>query len=68
MLSMLYFIVRPDFIVWLSLDLEIVKNICFVIICSPFCDVVDFEIKENLGFLIKHFPTEPKIQDENLKY
>ena len=66
MLLMLYFISRPNFMVWLSLHLEIVSNICVVIICSPFCDVVDFEIKENLGFLIKHFPTEPKIQDRKL--
>ena len=52
--------------VWLYLHLEIVSNICIGIICSPFCDAVDFQIKEKLGFLIKHFPTEPKIQDRNL--
>ena len=64
MLHMLYFMSRPNFMVWLSLHLEIASDICVVIICSPFCDVADFEIKVNLGYLIKHFPTEPKFLTE----
>ena len=51
LLSMLYYINWPNFIVWLPFLLEILDNICIVIICSPVCDVINFEI--NHSFLIK---------------
>ena len=41
----------PNFIVWLSLVLEILGNRCIVIICCPVCDVINFEIHHS--FLIK---------------
>ena len=43
----------PHFIGWLPLLLEILGNICVVIICFPIYDVKDSEIK--LSFLIKLF-------------
>ena len=43
----------PNFIVWLPLRLEILGNMCNVIICFPVCDVVNFDI--NLNFLSKPF-------------
>ena len=50
---MLYPIYWPNFTFWLPLLLEILGNICVVIIfCSVF-DVINFEI--NLSFLIKPF-------------
>ena len=42
MFLMLYSINGPNFIVWLSLLLEILGNICVVIICFPVCDVIYF--------------------------
>ena len=37
---------------------------CIAMGCFPGCDVINFEL--NLTFLIKPFPTCPKIQDKNL--
>ena len=51
---MLYSISFPNFIVWLSLLLEVLGNLCTVFICFPVWDVKTFEI--NLNFLIKPFP------------
>ena len=53
MFFMLYSINWPDFIVWLSLLLEILGNMCTAIVYQPDCDVIKFEI--NLTFLIKLF-------------
>ena len=49
----LYSIDGPNFIFWLPLLLEILDNICIIIICCPVCDVINFEI--NLSFPIKPF-------------
>ena len=49
--AMLYYINWPNFIVWLPFLLEILDNICIVIICCPVCDAINFEI--NHSFLIK---------------
>ena len=48
----------PNLIVQFSLFLEILKNMCIVIICSALCDVIDFEIK--LSFLSSLLPTWQK--------
>ena len=50
---MLYSINWANFIVWLHLRLQILGNMCIVIISCPVCDVINFEIK--LNFLIKSF-------------
>ena len=42
-----------NFIVWFPLLLEILDNICNVIICCPVCDDINFEI--NLNFHFKPF-------------
>ena len=49
----LYFVKWPNLITWLHLLLEILVNICIVIVCLTDCDVKNFEI--NLVFLIKPF-------------
>ena len=49
----LYSINWSNFIVWLSLLLEILGNMCIAIICKPGCDVINSKI--NLIFLIKPF-------------
>ena len=43
----------PNLIVWLSLPLEILYNVCIAIIYCPVCDVKTLEI--NRSFLIKPF-------------
>ena len=53
MFLMLYSINWPNFIAWLLLLLEILGNMCIAIVCSPGCDVMDFEIK--FIFLIESF-------------
>ena len=42
-----------NFIAWLSFLLEILGNMCIVIICCSVCEVINFEV--NLSFLIKLF-------------
>ena len=49
----------PTFIVWLRLRLEILCNVCIVIICFPVCDVINF--KNKVSFLIKPLPYITKI-------
>ena len=49
----LYFINLPNFIVWLPLLLEILDNMCIVLICFLAFDVKNVEI--NLNFVIKPF-------------
>ena len=49
----LYSINWPNFIIWLTLLLEILDNMCGVIICHPVCAVMSFEI--NFSFLTKPF-------------
>ena len=53
MFLMLYSINWPNFIPWLPLLLEILDIMCIAIVCSPGCDVMDFEIK--FIFLIESF-------------
>ena len=53
MFVMFYSINSPNFTAWLPLLLEILGNTCIAIVCSPGCDVMDFEIK--LIFLIELF-------------
>ena len=47
----LYYIHRPNFFAGLLLLLKILGNTCFVTICCPVCDVINFEI--NRSFLTK---------------
>ena len=53
MFLLIYYFTWPNFNVWLLLLLEILGNMCIVILCCPDCDVINFEI--NLIFLIKTF-------------
>ena len=48
----------PNFIIWLPYVLEVLGNVCIVIICFPGCDVTKIEIK--LSF------HEQKSQNKNL--
>ena len=56
----------PHFIVWLSLLLKILGNICIKIVCYSACDVIKYQI--NLIFLIKPFRYMTKNSRQNLKY
>ena len=53
MFLMLCSIKWPNFIVWLPLLLEILGNMCIIIVCWPGCDVINSKI--NLIFLINLF-------------
>ena len=64
MFLMLYSINWPSFITWSPLLLEIMGNMCIVIVCYPGCDIMDFEI--NLIFQIAVLSTWPKSHDKNL--
>ena len=66
MFLMLYSTNWSNFIVWMSLLLEIMDNICVVIICQPACDVIKFQI--NLIFLIKLFCCMTKNSRQKLKH
>ena len=63
---MLYSINWPNFVVWLSLLLQISGNMCTVIVCYPVCNVINFEI--NLSFLIEPFSYMTKNSEKKLKY
>ena len=63
MFLMVYSIDWPNFIVWLSLLLEILGNICITFVCFPGCDVINFQ--SSLIFLSR-FYTWPKSRDKNL--
>ena len=52
--------------VWLPLLLEILDNICTVIICCPVCEVINFET--NFSFLVKLFFYVTKKSGQNCKY
>ena len=62
---MLYSINLPNFIVQLSLLLEILGNMCIAIVCKPGYDVINFEINR---ILIKPFLYMTKKSRQNLKY
>ena len=66
MFLMLYSTNWSNFIVWMPLLLEIMDNICVVIICEPGCDVIKFQI--NLIFLIKLFCCMTKNSRQKLKH
>ena len=57
----------PNLIVWLPLLLlQILGNICIVIICFLICDAIRFE--NNLSFLSSQFPTWLKKSAQKIKY
>ena len=64
MFLMLHSINWPNFIIWLHLLLEILGNICIVIVCWEGCDVMKFEWA--LSFLSSRFATWWKSHDKNL--
>ena len=63
---MLYSINWQNFMVWLPLLLEILEDMCIVIICFPISEVMKFEIK--ISLLMKLFPTWPKKSEQKFKY
>ena len=65
-LLILYSINLPYFIFWLPVLLEILDNICYVIIYCPFCDVINKKIE--LSFLIKPFFFITKMSGQKRKY
>ena len=63
-LSVLYSINWPNFIVWLPVFCEILSNIIIVIICFQDYDLINLDI--DLNFLITSFSCIIKSQDKNL--
>ena len=57
---MLYSINCQNSIVWLTLLIKILRNMCIAIVCFPGCDIINFET--NLIFPIMPFCTWLKIQ------
>ena len=66
MFLMLQSINWPNFIVWLSLLLDVLGNMCIKIVYEPGYDVIKFGI--NLIFLIKPFRYKTKKSRQKLKY
>ena len=66
MLLKLHPINWTNFIVWLPLLLQILGNMCIIIVCYPGCDAIKFEI--NLIFLIKPFYYMTKKSRQKPKY
>ena len=64
MFFVLYSIHWPNLTVWLPLLLEILANMCIVIICCPVYDAINFEV--SLDCLIKPYSNMIK-QDVKLK-
>ena len=62
----LYFIKWPNFIAWLPLCLEILGNMCIVIIICSVWDVINFKIVH--GLFIKSFFYICKISGQKSKY
>ena len=52
-----------NFFAWLPLFLEIVSNMCIVVVWFAGCDVINFEINLHSNEAI--FPTWPKSQDKS---
>ena len=61
-----YIINWQNLITGLPLPLEILGNICIVIICCPVGDVTIYEIR--IGFLIKRFSYTIKNSEPKFKY
>ena len=66
MFLMLHCINWPNFIVWLLILLEILGNMCIMIVCWRGCDIIKFEI--NLIYLINTFCFMTKKSRQKLKY
>ena len=66
MFHVLYYIICPNFIVWLPLLLEILGNVCIAIVCQPGCNVINFEI--DLIFLIEPFFYMTEKSRQKFKY
>ena len=62
----LYSINSLNFTFWLPLLLEILNNMCIVIVCCPICDVIDFEFRHS--FLIKPVFHMTKKKGQKFKY
>ena len=62
----LYSINWSNFIVWLSLLLEVSGNMCIVIVCYAVCDVINFE--NYISFLIKPFSFINKRSSRKFEY
>ena len=56
----------PNFIVRITLPLQIPGNVCIVLVCYPVCDVMDFEIC--LSILINPLSYMSKNLEQQLKY
>ena len=56
----------PNFIVWLTILLNIMRNMWIAIVGEPGCDVINFEI--NLIFLIKLFSYMIKKSKQKFEY
>ena len=54
-----------NFIVWLPLLLEILGNMCIIIVCFPVCDVINSEL--TLAFISSRFPTWPEKSGQNFE-
>ena len=63
---MLYSINLPNSIVWMLLLLEIIGNMCVVIIYCPLCGVISFEI--NYNFLTELFFYITNMSGKKCKY
>ena len=53
----------PNFIAWLSLLLEILRNMYILIICFPACDLINFYL---IAFLSSRFSKLVKSQHKNV--
>ena len=62
----LYAIKWLNLIVWLSLLLQILGNMCIIIICFPVCDVIKFEI--TFSVLIKPFSYMTKTSGQRKEF
>ena len=56
----MYSLNSSNLIAWIPLILDVLANMCIVIICCPAYDVINLEI--NRSFLIKSFSYKPKSQ------
>ena len=56
-------IVTTHSVFLLPLILEVLENVCIVIICLPVCDAINSEVI-TLDFLSSHFPKLQESQDK----
>ena len=62
MFVMLYSIKWPNYIPWMLLLLEILGNMCIVIVCFPSWEVINFEIKGALSGVRQFLATESPLK------